>query len=304
MRPMSGLIDWDLLAELQATPAMSAPDRWDAFAVRYDGFCRLQAGHTIAQLDAMRLRPDDSVLDVGAGTGRISVAAAARVARVTALDTSTRMLALLERNARAAGVANIDIRHLPWEAVEPGVNLAAHDVVVASRSPAMRDLRRLDALARRAVFVMLFTGPSLKDFHDRLVEGIVAFPSAGPRRPAMAGHALVFNCAVAMGVEARVDYVEDGFLARYPDEAAAVADFAWLDLPAGSEARFRQNLRPFLTPDGTGLALRVRTRTAIVWWEKAAPEIHPALVAALGTASDATPGAGSDAASMTDGAQR
>ena len=280
---MAGLIDWDLLAELQAVPAMSAPDRWDAFAERYDGFCRLQTGHTIAQLDAMRLQPGESLLDVGAGTGRISIAAAGRVARVTALDTSAKMLAILARDAQVAGATNIDIRHLPWEQVEPGANMPVHDVVVASRSPAMRDLRRLNALASRAVYVMLFTGPSLKDFHDRLVEGIVSFPSAGPRRPAVAGHALVFNCAIQMGVEARVDYVEDGFLARYRDEDAAVADFAWLNLPAGNDARFRQNLRPFLMPDGDGLLLEVRTRTAIVWWDKAVPAIHPALAAAPAT---------------------
>lgn len=270
---MSGLIDWELLASLQASPALAAAPMWDAFATRYDGYCRLQAHHTVAQLDAFGLGPDETLVDVGAGTGRIAVPAAARVRQVTALDTSTAMLAILTRNAAAAGASNIEARHLPWEDVVPGANLAVHDVVVASRSPAMADLARLDALARRAVYVLLFSGPSLKDFHDRLVDGIDSFPSAGPRRTAIEGHALVFNRAVAMGREARVDYVEDGFHQHYRDEDEAVADFDWLDLPAGSEDRFRRNLRPFLRPDGDGVLLQVRTRTAIVWWPKQRPAV-------------------------------
>lgn len=272
---MRGLIDWQLLADLQTPPGLSQPAMWDAFAERYDGYGRLQAAHTQAQVEAMDLRPDETLLDVGAGAGRLSVPASRRVRRVTALDTSRRMLDALARNAREADVSNIDAVQLPWEDVEPGVNLAPHDVVIASRSPAMRDVDKLHALARRAVYVMLYSGPSLKQFHDRLVEGIEPLPSAERRRFALPGHALVFNQALALGFEARVDYLEDGFRKRYRDEDEAVADFGWLHLPAGSEARFRRNLRPFLHPDDEGLLLQLRTRTAIVWWHKQTPCVDP-----------------------------
>ena len=279
MQVEQGLIDWELLAELNAMPpALSQAGMWDAFASRYDGYSRLQAFHTQAQIAAMQLQPEESLLDIGSGAGRISIPASRLAKRVTALDTSRGMLDVLARNACVAGADNIDTRHLPWEEVVPGENLAMHDVVVASRTPAMRDLHKLNALARRAVYVMSFCGPSLKQFHDRLVEGIEpAPPPTGRRCEAMPGHALLFNRAVAMGWEARVDYLEDGFRKHYRDEDEAVSDFAWLGLPAGSEERFRQNLRPFLKLDmesgGKSVLLYVRTRTSVVWWPKQAPVI-------------------------------
>ena len=246
---------------------------WDAFASRYDGYSKLQAFHTEAQIEAMQLQPDETLLDVGSGSGRISIPASRRAREVTSLDTSKGMLEVLTHNAKAAGAHNVRPLHLPWEDVEPGVNLPLHDVVIASRSPAMKDLKKLDALARRSVYVMSFCGPSLKSFHDSLVKGIESFPSAGPRRSAIEGHALIFNRAVAMGIEANVSYLEDGFKKRYQNEAEAVADFAWLGLSARSEEKFRENLAQYLKKDEQGALLYVRTRTAVVWWHKQKPPI-------------------------------
>lgn len=265
---MSGLINWEMLAELQSSPAMSKPAMWDAFAARYDGYTKLQAHHTEAQIALMGLSVDDSLLDVGAGPGRISIPAARYARSVTALDTSRGMLDALERNAIAADVNNISTVHLGWEDVVPGQNLQTHDVVIASRSPAMRDLVKLDALARKAVYVMLFCGPSLKAFHDQLVNGIESWPSGGPSHSPIAGHALVFNRLVDMGIEAQVTYIDDGFLKNYKSLEEAVADFGWLALPAGSEARFRENLLPFIQRKGEHFQLSMQTRAAVVWWNK------------------------------------
>lgn len=266
---MSTLIDWELLNELQSSSMISKPDMWDAFATRYDGYTKLQGAYTEKQLDLMQLSLTDSVLDVGAGPGRISIAAARRVKSVTALDVSSGMLSMLQKNVAEAGVTNVTPLHLGWEAVVPGDNVQPHDIVIAARSPATRDLVKLNALARKAVYVLLFCGPSLKQFHDQLLEGIEYFPSAGGPHSAMAGHAMIFNRLVAMGIEAHVTYLDDGFYQRYADLDAAVADFAWLHLPEGSLPRFIENLTPFIRPcdDGDGgVELTMTTRTAVVWW--------------------------------------
>ncbi|WKN19824.1 methyltransferase domain-containing protein [Azotobacter vinelandii] len=265
---MSGLINWELLMQLTWPPALERAPMWDGFARRYDGYTRLSADYVDAQVDILGLRPDESLLDVGAGPGRLAIPAARRARQVTALDISRPMLDELERNAAAAGVDNIQPLQIAWDKVLPGENVPLHDVVLLSRSPAMRDLAKVDALARRAAYVMLYSGPSLKSFHDRLVAGIEETPPVGAGRSALPGHALIFNRLLDMGIEARVDYLADGFSRWYPDEEAAVADFAWLDLPAGSEARLRANLAAYLQEENGGLRLRMETRTAVVWWCK------------------------------------
>ena len=49
-----------------------------------------------------------TVVDLGAGTGRLALAAAPHVARVVAVDVSPAMLALLRERAARAGLANVD----------------------------------------------------------------------------------------------------------------------------------------------------------------------------------------------------
>jgi len=49
-----------------------------------------------------------TVVDLGAGTGRLALAAAPHVARVVAVDVSPAMLALLRERAARAGLANVE----------------------------------------------------------------------------------------------------------------------------------------------------------------------------------------------------
>lgn len=266
----NGLIDWDLLAALSTSPAMSQPAMWDAFAARYNGYAALQAEYTRLQIEAMKIGPEDTVADIGAGPGRITLQAAQRAGSVTAIDVSREMLDHLEANVAARGLRNVHPLHLSWHDVVPGENVPLHDIVVASRSPAMRDLRKLDALARKYVFVMTFCGPSLKSFHDELVAGIEPDQprGSGGYRPAMAGHALVFNRLIDMGIEANVGYLPDGFSASWRDWDELLAHFAWLAIPPDRIDRFRKNIGPYLTQNANGLHLRMETRTVVIWWKK------------------------------------
>jgi SAM-dependent methyltransferase len=61
----------------------------------------------LAVLAAHGLDEASTVVDLGAGTGRFSLAAAGRFGQVTAVDISPAMLESLRERAAAAGVANL-----------------------------------------------------------------------------------------------------------------------------------------------------------------------------------------------------
>jgi ubiquinone/menaquinone biosynthesis C-methylase UbiE len=107
-----------------ATPPVAPPeeraDAWSATASDYDTFSQ-QVTLPFAE-DAVRLvrmGPGTRVLDVAAGTGNFSFAAARRGAKVLATDFAPGMLELLRRKAKAEGLARaIDTAVMDGQALD------------------------------------------------------------------------------------------------------------------------------------------------------------------------------------------
>lgn len=104
---------------------------WEDYARVYDEHTATPGSYdrTLDALTAL-VRPTDTLLDVGAGTGRFALPLARHVRTVTALDYSPAMLTILQRKARDAGIANIAI----VEAALETMTVPPHDVVLAAWS--------------------------------------------------------------------------------------------------------------------------------------------------------------------------
>ncbi len=71
---------------------------------------RVQEERTDLLLEALALQPDDTVVDLGAGTGYFSFPMAAMVprGRVLAVDIQPQMLAIIERRITADSIGNVE----------------------------------------------------------------------------------------------------------------------------------------------------------------------------------------------------
>jgi SAM-dependent methyltransferase len=166
---MHHIIDWNELwkATHGCSPERSRKDRdpaavWDKRAGAYHRATRDGTRATSQELGILNLRDDDTVLDVGAGTGRLAVPIAQRVAHVTAVDPSGGMLALLEERMREKGRGNYAIVRMRWEDVVIGKDIEVHDVAIAAFSLGFYDLgaalQKLDTAARRSVYLFWHAG--------------------------------------------------------------------------------------------------------------------------------------------------
>ena len=168
--------------QMDAAYASAGSDSGDYWARRAKTY--REALHTGIDNDPLfaRLRdavtPASTVLDVGAGTGRHTLALAPLVARVTAVEPSQAMLALLVEDAADQGLTNIDALQAAWSDAE----VESHDIVLCSHVLyPIADLepfvRRLAAHARQRVFVYMRVDPLptdmglWADFHGEPLQG-------------------------------------------------------------------------------------------------------------------------------------
>ncbi|SMB79969.1 class I SAM-dependent methyltransferase [Deinococcus hopiensis] len=216
---------------------------WQEKAAHYDAG-QPPLPNTVAWLRE-RLTGAASLLDVGAGTGRLTLPLAGAVGRVTALDHSPDMLAVL----RAKGPpAYLHLRQQELADALQDPTLPPHDAVLSAWSLAyLPDLRGaltgLLRLARRDLFLLEDDGVGSP--HVTLRRQL-----AGQPRPTRASS--LRRALHALGAEPEHLQIPEERELTFPDTAALLAQ-ARLPLGAAEALAF---LRPHLTPEGEGWRYR------------------------------------------------
>jgi SAM-dependent methyltransferase len=86
---------------------------------RYDVKEDADADEEVALLARLGVSADALVIDIGAGTGQFTIAAARRFAHVTAVDVSPVMLDALRAKVAAGGLTNVDVVEAGFLTYEP-----------------------------------------------------------------------------------------------------------------------------------------------------------------------------------------
>lgn len=152
----------------------TSADFWDRRARRFHAATRATArADPFFRRVRRAARPTDTVLDVGAGTGRFALALAPAVARVIAVEPNQSMRAFLAAEAEQQGVTNLEVVPTRWEDAPPlqaDLVICSHVLYpIAEIGPF---LARLDAAAGRRAFVYhralqvdALTDPLWRHFH-------------------------------------------------------------------------------------------------------------------------------------------
>jgi len=138
---MHRIIDWN---ELWKAIHIRSPEHiekirdpaavWNKRAAAYRRATRGEKRATEQELAILDLAAGETVLDVGAGTGRLAVPIARTAAHVTALGPSGGMLSVLRERMAEEGCTNYSCVRLRWEDAVIGRDIEPHDVAVAAFS--------------------------------------------------------------------------------------------------------------------------------------------------------------------------
>jgi SAM-dependent methyltransferase len=216
------------------------------------------------------LPPQATVLDVGAGTGRFTLALAPLVQHITAVEPNAAMLDFLRRDAGEEGIANISFWQTTWQGAPDDLQA---DVVICSHvlyaiteiAPFLAKLRNA---ARRACFISMRVTP----FDEITAHLWKHFHGDERRYPPSAIH--VLDVLYEMGIYANVEVIETplGAAFHYPSLDAAVEGLLeQMILPDTEQVRseMRGLLEHWLVEqDGVlGAPVEKKMASAIIWWQ-------------------------------------
>ena len=219
---------WRMLVEVQSRNRRNqhtterTGDPWCERAREFDGFIkrRWAKPDSSRQFVLSHLRPEDTVLDIGAGTGAWAVLIAPEVRRVTAVEPSPAMVDVMQANLAAAGIRNVDIvqEHWPQAQVEPhDVALCSHAVYGSTDLPHF--IRHMEACTRRTCYLVL-RAPEADCMMAQAARHIWGQPHDSPN------FTIAYNVLMQMGIYANV-LLEEGMSWRpftFPSLEEALAD--------------------------------------------------------------------------------
>lgn len=267
-------IDWNRLwqeAQKEKSWVSRGETDWDGRAAEFARRTE-RSPYVDGFLELLEPDPSWSVLDVGCGPGTLALPLADRCRQVSCLDFSAQMLAILEERAHSRGQTNISVHKLSWTDDWRRNGIEPHDVVIASRSLAVTDLRaallRLNEFARlrAAITDRVGTGP----FDP------YAFAAIG--RPLKVGPDYIYtvNLLYQLGFFASVAFIRIEETPRYADLDEAVARYQWMfrDLsPQEGDALRRYLSSISAAADDGSLILRSRH---VPTWAYISWQPHPA----------------------------
>jgi SAM-dependent methyltransferase len=220
----------------------TSADFWDR---RARGFHRATRENVTDDPFFQRVRqqvtPQVSVLDVGAGTGRFSLALAPYARQVIAVEPNAAMLAYLRQELATAGLTNLVTLQSRWEDAPADVRA---DIVVCSHVlypilDLVPFLEKLDAVSGQTCYLYLratqldmLTAPLWRHFH-------------GDERRLAPGYIHALDVLYELGIYANVEVVRAPFTLSYPGLQEA-EDELMEQLILEERAQTRQELRRLL----------------------------------------------------------
>ncbi|MCE7699494.1 MAG: class I SAM-dependent methyltransferase [Methanobacterium paludis] len=269
-------IDWNQMwREAHQNIQTQLPDentvetRWDNIAPQFRRWMNFD-DYPIKFMHNVVLNSKWSVLDIGCGAGAISIPAAKKAARVTAIDISGEMIRILKHDARKHNLNNISCMHRSWDNVVVGEDLEPHDVVIASRSVGgeldiKSAIEKIDSAAIKYVYLTVWGGGERG--HCKGVP-----KTLGRRCTDTQDHVYIYNILSQMGIHPNVEHLECNSRLIYNDldEAMESCRLSMENLSKEEEFKARDYLDKNLLKTENGMLEMPDNQAlwSLIWWKK------------------------------------
>ena len=225
--------------------------------------------HSKKLISTMDIDPDCTVIDIGSGPGTLTIPMARKAKHVTAVEPSFWMLHHLKENVEKAGLFNVSWIKKRWENVVLFEDLKPHDIVVASYSLSMLNMKdalsKMNCLANRTVYLFTGTGCRINKQNDLWNQLYGEDYNLGP------DYIYIYNILYDMGIYANVE-IQNGCHAPQRFSSLGEATNQWMEnlevhSPEG-EAIIRKYLSTYLVKEDGAWWSKSDMKDVIIWWDK------------------------------------
>jgi SAM-dependent methyltransferase len=263
-------IDWNRawVEDRKASKRANDQEYWNRRAPRFAQHVQEDDynEYVVPFLRIMDAQPDWSVLDVGCGPGTLACPLSRDVRRVTAIDFSPAMIALLEARQQAAESSNIRTQVARWEDDWKALGIEQHDVAIASRSLGSDDprtlLEKLMLFAKQSVYISCAVGEG--PFDNRIFHAVGREVRCNP------DYIYIYNLLHQMGIYAHVSLIEKQ-ARTFTGEEEAVDAMRWMieNMTLAEEETLRRFISNHLIQDGQRWRLDYQRSVnwAVIWWK-------------------------------------
>ena len=197
-----GGINWAEYWQKQVnhTYKTQSQDYWDSWAKKVKPK-KVHSGYVNVLLPLLNISKDDTVIDVGSGTGALSLPLARTAKKVYAFDMSKASLDIVIERAKQEGLDNIEPLQGDWNQVDPQ-KLPQCDIAIASRSlPGGKDIARSIWAMNEAADLACYITWRVRG-HDQLDRDISEI--IGIDIDYSPEHAILYNVIESMGIHPNV----------------------------------------------------------------------------------------------------
>lgn len=213
-------------------------------------------------LEKLDLDGINSLLDVGCGVGNLSLRLASKLDEVYCLDYSSKMLEILNQNAKEQNISNIKTINKSW--YDSWDDVPNTDLVIASRSMEVKDMKealtKLNNKANKKVIISYKKGGSFvsDEILDVMQRKIIKKPD----------YIYVLNILYQMGINASVNFIQsEGRNTIYTSKEKFIQSVSW-SIDGLSEDEIKRLENYYDTLDLEKKQKEEFVQWALVSWEK------------------------------------